>query len=102
MTLFFCLSGFVIATNYYELFTRWTRRAFGFYAGARFARIYPLFFALLVLDVSLRGVRGQWRELAEHVFLVQAWDDNLFHMASFFPVSWSLSVEFFLYASFPV
>ena len=33
---------------------------------------------------------------------MQAWDGNLVHLFSFDPPSWSISVEFFLYACFPL
>src|SRR5437016_5848677 len=50
MPLFFVLSGFVIHYNYAKLFTsRGTVRATCEFAAARFARLFPLYFFLLLI-----------------------------------------------------
>src|SRR5580704_6089862 len=63
MPLFFVLSGFVIHYNYRRLFmSRGICRATCEFAAARFARLFPLYFCLLVVaicaDNLLSEVRG--------------------------------------------
>src|SRR5262245_13542608 len=51
MTLFFVLSGFVIHYNYAGLITGERRGGVGAYLWARFARLYPLFLLILLVNV---------------------------------------------------
>jgi peptidoglycan/LPS O-acetylase OafA/YrhL len=103
VTLFFVLSGFVLTINYYERLRSLRPRRLYNYFVARFARVYPLY-ALILLYFIVRqhafgeSISGWWR----NALAVQAWDGNLTHLFSFDPPSWSISVEFFLYACFPV
>jgi peptidoglycan/LPS O-acetylase OafA/YrhL len=111
MSIFFTLSGFVIALSYNHWDWR-ARPAFNltrlfFY---RFARLYPAFllFCLLIIvrtpalqDFSDPDVRAY---LLPHLLLVQDWlplkFDGLLATSSRFHVSWSLSVECGLYLLF--
>src|SRR5262245_27898007 len=51
MTLFFVLSGFVIHYNYASLITGERRGGVAAYLWARFARLYPLFLLMLLINV---------------------------------------------------
>ncbi len=103
VTLFFVLSGFVLALNYYDELRSPTMRSLWDYAVARFARIYPLYIAivgyiLIRAHAFGEGLGGWW----EHVLMVQAWSPSIVQAYKYDGPSWSLSVEFFLYACFPV
>lgn len=103
VTVFFVLSGFVLAVNYFERFRHPNLRAGYDYFVARFARVYPLYGLMLFYFVVRQhafgeGIDGWWR----NALAIQAWDPDVFHVFSFDPPSWSISVEFFLYASFPL
>lgn len=93
----------MLAINYFERLRRPSLRASYEYFVARFARIYPLYILMLFYFVVRQhafgeSIDGWWR----NALAVQAWDPNLAHAYSFDPPSWSLSVEFFLYACFPL
>lgn len=104
VTLFFVLSGFVLAWNYA---TRFEGRVAGatvwsFFV-ARFARVYPMYLVALALValpllVSGAGLPHIW----PHVFVVQAWATDLGIAQGYNGVAWSVGVEFFLYACFPL
>ncbi len=103
VTLFFVLSGFVLALNYFDGMRRPTAGGLYDYLVARFARVYPLYLLLLLCYVAYMGasgddVGGWWR----NALAIQAWDPNLAHAYSFDEPSWSIGVEFFLYACFPL
>ena len=105
VTLFFVLSGFVLTHNYFERIAReFSLRLLGSYFVARLARVYPLYLLMLVwvtfpelwlgtLDKAL-----WWK----HVLALQAWTGTLRHAYAFNAPGWSISVEFLLYASFPL
>ena len=97
VTLFFVLSGFILAYNYPEV-----RSAKEFWI-ARFARIYPVYALSLLLSLMRPGA---WHEphLAVGCVLdfglLQAWWIPLFSALN--SAAWTLSVEAFFYAMFPV
>ncbi|MBT3415661.1 MAG: acyltransferase [Nitrospina sp.] len=116
---FFILSGFVIAHVYLQNFisgTNW--KNYKIFIFSRIARIYPLhifiIFGLVILEfikmgiVSYGGIniteepfsgeRGIW-PLFSSIFLLQNWFFQ--DLAAWNPVSWSISMEFFLYIIFP-
>lgn len=102
VTLFFVLSGFVLAINYGSL-SRPNAGGLYSYFVARFARVYPLYVLILFYFVVRQhalgeSIDGWWR----NALAIQAWDPNLDHAYSFDAPSWSISVEFFLYACFPL
>jgi peptidoglycan/LPS O-acetylase OafA/YrhL len=103
ITLFFVLSGFVLALNYFDELRSPKVRSLWDYAVARIARIYPLYIAI-VGYILIRGhafgedLGGWW----EHVLMVQAWSPSILQAYKFDGPSWSISVELFLYACFPV
>jgi peptidoglycan/LPS O-acetylase OafA/YrhL len=119
---FFMLSGFVIAHAYGQRFASGiSRRDLGDYLTARFARIYPLHFAMLMVFLAIELARpsvfGDFYPVANraggfgpidfmtpsffgHLFLVQALP---FHAhTSWNAPAWSISCEAAVYFAFPV
>ena len=103
VTVFFVLSGFVLTINYWDRLQRPTRGALWSYAVARFARIYPLYAAVLVyvafkakIDTGTVSPSWPW-----HLAGLQAWLPNSLNVVGFGP-GWSISVELFLYATLPL
>jgi peptidoglycan/LPS O-acetylase OafA/YrhL len=109
VSFFFMLSGYVLSVAYLR-----ERKAIdtgGFFA-ARFARVCPLYFLMIVLCTP-EVLVGKVREFglagglvktgvafAAHIAMVQAWFPA--RVAGIDGPSWSLSVEAFFYLCFPV
>lgn len=110
MTMFFVLSGLILAWNYGDLLgERLSRRGLRTYFVARLARIYPLYLLALALFVvpTLGSGSAIWSLLThgvfwQHVFAVQAWSADISVAYGFNAPGWSIGVEFFLYALLPV
>jgi len=104
VTVFFVLSGFVLAHNYYGGFQGGlTPAGLRTYAVARVARVYPLYLFVLLWTAAPALLEGKpvprfW----EHALALQAWDPHLEIAYAYNSPGWSLSVEFFLYACFPL
>ena len=102
---FFVLSGFIL-THVYGATMR--RESVGAFYKARFARIWPLHIACLVAFFVLirHGSPPQSSEefarLARHVLLLQSWTTDLSSALDLNGVAWSISVELFFYACFPL
>jgi peptidoglycan/LPS O-acetylase OafA/YrhL len=97
VTLFFVLSGFILAYNYPEV-----RRPKEFWI-ARFARIYPVYALSLGLSLLRPVVWHAPHPVAGLLLdfgLLQAWWIPLFSAIN--SAAWTLSVEAFFYAMFPV
>ena len=98
VTFFFVLSGFVLGIAYLD------REPFSLrqYVGARVARIVPVYLLALAWCTALEGTThptgaaGLWLSLG----MLQAWLPP--YPESINPPGWSISVEVFLYACFPV
>jgi peptidoglycan/LPS O-acetylase OafA/YrhL len=121
MTLFFVLSGFVIHYNYASLVTGERQGGVGAYLWARFARLYPLFLLMLMVNVlaSSRHLAA-WaghpeafdsilQALPYFLISVQSWfyvpigDSGLISaIGGGSPLSWSISTEWFFYFLYPV
>ncbi len=105
VTVFFVLSGFVLTYNYFDRFAE--QPSFGAlrsYIAARLARVYPLYILMLIW-VSLPTLwEGKFRAKLwlEHALALQAWDASLSQAFTFNSPGWSISVELFLYACFPL
>ena len=109
VSVFFVLSGFVLAYNY-DLGRRWPAREMARFAVARFARIYPSYALgfMLTAPLLLFGMLPQhsystlklWVSGFLNIFLGQSWAPRL-ALTWNFP-SWSLSAEAFFYLCFPV
>lgn len=103
VTVFFVLSGFVLALNYNEHFRERPGWNIWNFAVARVARVYPLYIIVLAYvalklhadGLSLTGL--QW-----HVLGLQAWSSDFAIAYGFNQPAWSVSVELFLYACFPI
>jgi peptidoglycan/LPS O-acetylase OafA/YrhL len=105
VTIFFVLSGFVLAHNYFDLFrNQLSFRLLWSYVVARIARVYPLYLLLLVWVSMPNLVQGAGRGPVwwQHVLAIQAWHPSIEVAYAFNGVGWSISVEFFLYACFPL
>ena len=98
VTLFFVLSGFVIAYNYLERFeARMTVGNVGEYLAARFARVYPLYLGFIVLGWLVQGHPGiPWA----HLLAIQTWSPDAELAFSLNGPAWSIGVEVFLYLAF--
>jgi len=109
VSVFFVLSGFVLAYNY-DLGRNWSKQEHTRFAAARFARIYPAYlFGILLLvpfgwyrvlngmDLSSGGY--QPGALILNLALVQSWIPSMVLTWNF--PGWSLSDEAFFYACFP-
>ncbi len=102
MPVFFMLSGLVLGYRYRDQY-----ESFSLFFRARVARIYPAYvLGLLVCLPILQWTQGFDAAtglflLPVDLLLLQAWYPNLWgfwhHVGT-----WSISVEFFLYASFPL
>jgi peptidoglycan/LPS O-acetylase OafA/YrhL len=99
VSLFFVLSGFILAYTY-EGKLRDPRGALGFWE-ARFARIYPVYVLSLALMVPFaRDVTlGQKFTVLSMVQTWMPWRPDLIGAWNF--PAWSLSVEAFFYSAFP-
>lgn len=114
--LFFVLSGFLMAMNYAHLFAaRWSLGAWGTFLFKRFARIYPLYVAIVLGTLAYTlCVHGSFQdapnalpsvnlvnpavEIAANLFLIQSWGVA----RSIDGVAWSLSTEWAAYLLFPL
>lgn len=101
---FFLLSGFILAHVYPSLKDWGARKQFML---ARFARIYPLHvvtFLLVVLALP-SYVRSPVKDpllLVTNLTLTQSWFSQQDIYFAYNAPSWSISVEMFLYACFPL
>lgn len=105
MPLFFTLSGFIIHYVYAEAFRSGWSRATREFAIARFSRLYPLYFVLLIyLMVRTPPGHALWHPqnfAALLAYLGACWTWWPFvtdgQPAQFFFISWSVSTEIFFY-----
>jgi peptidoglycan/LPS O-acetylase OafA/YrhL len=99
VTYFFVLSGFVLTLAYFQPGREFHWRD---YLRSRFSRIYPVYLlsflvtCLYYLDIM---AKVDSKKILANLFLLQAWVPS--YTVSFNYVSWSLSVEAFLYVVFP-
>jgi len=107
LSVFFAISGFVLARRYHA--TTWNRPALARYAVARFGRVYPVYlFSLWILVPIIgeelrgddaRGVGDRIGLLLNHVLLLQGWSRPSVNWNT---PAWSLSCEVFFYALLPL
>ncbi len=107
--IFFILSGFILAHVY---LTGEKTPSYWRFISARFARVYPAHFIILmgvlalILGASLVGVQIDHANFSTFdfltsLFLLHAWFPTQ-HMANWNGPSWSLSAEWFVYLCFPI
>lgn len=103
VTLFFVLSGFVLAWNYTERFVPFTWRELWAFGVARLGRIYPLYLFALAIFIAPQIASGRIDQLALiHALALQPWSSHVERAYAFNAPGWSIGVEFFLYACFPL
>jgi peptidoglycan/LPS O-acetylase OafA/YrhL len=97
VSFFFLLSGFVMCWSHSE-----RNGARAFYL-RRFARIYPAYLVARLggLLIAMVGSGTTVLKFVLALFLLQSWVPDSTYYFSFPGVSWSLSVEAFMYLSFP-
>jgi peptidoglycan/LPS O-acetylase OafA/YrhL len=98
VTIFFVLSGFLIAYRYQASLSS-SRTMLVQYLWNRAARIYPLYFAILVVTLLVEGGGGFWHWLLQITLLKGFFDDYKFTGIS---QAWSLTVEETFYLLAPL
>ena len=100
VTLFFVLSGFVIAYNYLERFEAGAGAGLlREYFVARLARVYPLYLCFMLFGYLAQGLADPpWL----HLFALQTWSGDLGVAFAVNSPAWSIGVEMFLYLAFPL
>jgi peptidoglycan/LPS O-acetylase OafA/YrhL len=114
VTFFFVLSGFILTYNYQGWFGAGVQAAgFWRFQRLRLARIYPIYVVGLLLDTPWHLIeRANVGQLADsgHVYWaswllnlvgLQAWVPGVPYAMFWNAPAWSVSAEFFFYASFP-
>ncbi|MGX2975585.1 acyltransferase family protein [Ursidibacter arcticus] len=95
---FFMLSGFILSYNYKEkILNGFSFRKFYL---ARFARVYPTHFLLLIIALFI--VNKDQSLFFHHLFLIQSWFPEKSVYFSLNAPSWSIATEAFFYAAFPI
>jgi len=103
VTLFFVLSGFVLTLGSFDELSRPSAGAVGRFFARRAARILPLYLVVLGFIALWRVNDGRSAGgIGRHFLGLQAWDSNVLRAYAFNPPAWSVSVELFLYACFPI
>lgn len=101
VTIFFVLSGFILTVTYAESLSQPTGSKLWNFAVARIARIMPLY--LLVLSfVMLRKTSPIPEDWWMHFVALQPWSSNVEFAFTLNGPGWSVGVELFLYAMFPL
>ena len=96
VTFFFVLSGFVLMVSYHGR----VGLSLGKFYRARLARIAPIYWVALLWSVLALGQSPIWRDLLLHATGLQAWVPGHVYQLNF--PGWSISVEAFFYACFPL
>lgn len=100
VSLFFLLSGFILAYTYAgRVATSAQRRRFW---EARFARLYPVYCVSLLLTMAVHHLVPKLSYTVAAFLMVQAWnpfDKQMWGACNY--VCWTLSVEAFFYIVFP-
>jgi peptidoglycan/LPS O-acetylase OafA/YrhL len=104
VTVFFILSGFVLCHNYFDSFADgFTLRTLCSFAVARVARVYPLYLLILLWCAAPAIAAGDpMPYFLRNVLAIQTWSPDLGAVIAYNGPGWSIGVEFFLYASFPL
>ena len=98
VTLFFVLSGFVLSLNYFDRFLKCDAATICSFSVARIARIFPLYWLSILFAWCITN--SSQTNLLPFLFGFQAW--HLYSGPDVNPPAWSVSVELFLYGTFPI
>lgn len=98
VTVFFVLSGFILAYQHPERSTWTSARRFW---QARLARIYPSHLVTLLAAWAVYGMTTPLQIVATNLLLLQSWVPNGAYYFGLNNVSWSISTEAAFYAAFP-
>jgi peptidoglycan/LPS O-acetylase OafA/YrhL len=102
VSFFFILSGFILSLNYAQRFKEETITPRHFWI-LRFARIYPLYLLTLLLAVPFYlNDPALGAKLAVCTAMLQSWIPDGHWAFTLNKPAWSLSVEAFFYALFPL
>lgn len=106
VSLFFVLSGYVLGYNYPALDDR---AAVGRFLALRFARIWPLHAAVLLATILLFPTSrilhvgiDPWLAALASFALLQSWIPIAGYSGAYNGPAWTLSVDVFFYAAFPL
>ena len=104
VSFFFVLSGFILVYVYKDRLKATSTRKFYF---TRFARIWPLHVACLILILLLTPNVMEpsdfpWARTWSHWALLQAWYPTVNWLGAHNQVAWSISAEAFFYLMFPL
>jgi peptidoglycan/LPS O-acetylase OafA/YrhL len=103
VTLFFILSGFVLAWSYADRILPLEPRGLWSFFVARLARVYPMYLLALLVVILPRIMDGKSDSLMlVHALALQPWMPNVGSVYVYNVPGWSIGVEFFLYACFPL
>ncbi len=107
--LFFCLSGFVMALSYGDMFAgNWSSATYFRFIGRRIARVYPLYLVVTVAAFALVVIGWPGTTASSGLSLALAFALNLAMVQvwgftdSFDGAAWSLSAEWAAYLIFPL
>jgi peptidoglycan/LPS O-acetylase OafA/YrhL len=105
VSFFFMLSGFVLAFSYSKK-PSWNLSGLRTYFIKRFLKIYPSFWISLGFSLLFSSpfflLSNKFQVFFANLFLVQSWIPILEYQYYLNSPAWSLSVEVFLYLSFPL
>lgn len=104
VSLFFVLSGFVLAYSWHE---RISEVGWAGFVWRRIARLWPVHLACLALVLAVRvgyfeQLEWRWMRLLANVLLVQSWIPDSATVFSFNGVSWFVATEFGFCLFFPL
>lgn len=112
MTLFFVLSGFVIHYNYGTFLQQHVKLGTYHFLIARLARLWPLYFICLGLDLIRQLVQFtpiHWLALPYYLTLTQSWfyypmagKALVYQWGPMPSIAWSVSTEWFFYLCYPL
>lgn len=102
VTIFFVLSGFVLTVTYSKALVEPRIANTWNYAVARIARVMPLYLLVLVFVIACWINPSPRSGILWHVLAIQAWSGDLKLAYSWNGPGWSVGVELFLYAMFPM
>ena len=103
VTVFFVLSGFLLTWNYVDRLLPLRVGSLWTFFVARFARIYPVYlFALLIVILPVILAGGGDPLMLTHALTLQPWSQHFGRAMAYNGPAWSIGVEVFLYACFPL